>query len=75
MDKDEIISTREAGRRLGVSTQRILRLIKDGRLPARKIGQEWAIYATDLALLKFRHYHRPALSLPPITKPTDAPDA
>jgi excisionase family DNA binding protein len=38
-----ILSTSEAADRLGISARRILALIKDGKLEARKIGRDYAI--------------------------------
>ena len=42
MGADELLSTAEAGARLGVSRQRVLELIADGRLPARKVGRSYS---------------------------------
>ena len=48
----ELVSTKEAGKRLGVSLPRIHVLIHSGRLPARKIGRDWFIHPNDLANFK-----------------------
>lgn len=49
MDADDLISTAEAGRRLGLSPRRVRALITEGRLPARRIGRDYLIRAADLA--------------------------
>jgi len=56
----ELIGTAEAARRLGVSKARVIRLILDGRLPANKIGNSYAINARDLAKVQDRKPGRPA---------------
>ena len=40
---DELLSASEAGEVLGVSRQRVLQMIYEGKLPNRKIGREYAI--------------------------------
>ncbi len=42
------LNTSQAGEILGVSVQRILALIRNGRLPARKVGRDWLIARGDL---------------------------
>lgn len=39
----------EAAERLGVSRQRVLRMIADQRLPAQRVGQSWSINEIDIA--------------------------
>lgn len=39
----------EAAERLGVSRQRVLRMIADQRLPAQRVGQSWSISEVDIA--------------------------
>jgi len=56
----QLISTREAAQRLGVSQRRILALIAEGRLPAYKLGPAWAIQGEDLAALVIYPPHRPS---------------
>ena len=58
----EIINTAEAAAILGVSVERVLKLIKAGRLPARKISRDWAIARADLALVADRRPGRPRRS-------------
>ena len=38
-----LIGTEAAAKRLGVSTMRIRAMIRDGILPATKIGRDWLI--------------------------------
>jgi excisionase family DNA binding protein len=38
-----ILNTSEAAERLGISTRRVLALIDEGKLPAKKIGRDYAI--------------------------------
>jgi excisionase family DNA binding protein len=42
------LTTQQAGTILGVSAQRVLALIRDGRLPAAKVGRDWLIARQDL---------------------------
>ncbi len=44
----DYLNTFQAGEILGVSAQRVLALIRDGRLPARKVGRDWLIVRSDL---------------------------
>lgn len=50
----EYISTKEAANRLGISSSRILKLIKAQRLPAKKVGRDWLIDPDDLATIAIR---------------------
>ncbi len=49
----------EAAERLGLSRKRVFDFIKDGRLPAQKIGTTYAIRENDLELVKERKTGRP----------------
>jgi len=51
---DELITTREAGADLGISSTRVTILITDGRLPAKKMGKTWVIRRADLELVRER---------------------
>ena len=42
------LTTQQASEILGVTPQRILALIKNGRLPAIKFGRDWLIAMQDL---------------------------
>jgi len=62
---DEILNTREAAKRLGVSVRRVQAMIKAKRLPAQRLGREWIIDAEDLKLVKDRKPGRPPLQRKP----------
>lgn len=50
-----IISTAEAARRLGLTTtRRVVALIAAGRLPAVKLGRDWLIEESALAVVADR---------------------
>lgn len=55
----KIISTAEAAKRLGVTTNRVRALIDAKRLKAMKVGREWLIDPKDLAAVKVRKVGRP----------------
>ena len=42
------LTTQQAGKLLGVTSQRVLALIREGRLPAIKAGRDWLIARQDL---------------------------
>ena len=44
----EVLTTKEAGDRLGVNASRVRQLILAGRLHARKFGGGWIIQEKDL---------------------------
>lgn len=46
-----VIGTAEAAKRLGVSDARIRALILEGRLPATKVGRDWAIDEAEVSKL------------------------
>ena len=54
-----LLSTAEAGARLGVSARRVLQLIDAGRLPAMRIGGAYIVEAKDLSLVRHRPPGRP----------------
>jgi excisionase family DNA binding protein len=55
----KIISTAEAAKRLGVTTNRVRAMIEAKRLKAIKVGREWLIDPKDLEPLKDRKVGRP----------------
>ena len=55
----DLISVSEAAIELNLSPRRIHDFIKDGRLPAEKIGAYYAIKRDDLDLVKDRKVGRP----------------
>jgi len=54
-----LITTTEAGEKLGVTRKRVFQLIQDGRLPAQKLGRDYVIDEEDLKLVKNRPPGRP----------------
>ncbi len=54
-----LLSTNEAAVRLNISQNRVLVLIAEGRLPAKKIGRDYVIQETDLKLVAYRPPGRP----------------
>ena len=48
------MNTKEAAEFLGVSTSRIVKMIKAGKLPAEKILGQWKIKKTDLKKIMIR---------------------
>jgi excisionase family DNA binding protein len=65
-EADRLLSTAEVAAQLGVSRQRILELITEDRLPARKVGRSYIIRAADVDSLKLYEVGRPP-------KPSDTP--
>ena len=55
-----ILSTAEAAGKLNVSAIRIRQLIREGRLPARKVGRDYVINEEDLKLVENRRNGRPS---------------
>ncbi len=55
----KLLTTIEAGRKLGITYQRVIALIKAGRLPAKKMGRDWIIKEKDLKLVADRKPGRP----------------
>ena len=56
----EILNTASAAEKLKVSAIRVRQLIRDGRLPAQKVGRDYIIQEKDLALVADRQTGRPA---------------
>ena len=54
-----LISTSEAAEKLGVHITRVQVLIREGRLPAQKIGGTYVVDEDDLKLVKDRKPGRP----------------
>ena len=57
----QLLTTKEAGKILGITAQRVLFLINEGRLPAKKIGRDFVIQKKDLKLVANRKPGRPPL--------------
>jgi excisionase family DNA binding protein len=58
-ESDALLSTAEVGARLGVTRQRVLELITEGRLSAMKVGRAYIIRAGDVASLDRLRVGRP----------------
>ena len=54
-----LLTTKQAEERLGVNDRRVTALIREGRLPAEKVGRDWLIREKDLAKVKDRRTGRP----------------
>ncbi len=54
-----LLTTNEVAERLGVTLPRVHALIKDGRLPAEKMGRDYFIKESDLVLVADRKAGRP----------------
>ena len=63
-----LLTTNEVAERLGVSLPRVHALIRDGRLPAEKMGRDYFIKESDLALVADRKTGRPPKSAPSTEK-------
>ena len=44
----DYLTTTDAAKRLGVTSQRVGTFIRHGRLPATRIGRDWMILSNDL---------------------------
>jgi excisionase family DNA binding protein len=51
---DDLLTTPQAAVELGITSTRVLVLIKEGRLPATRHGPMWAIRRADLDLVRDR---------------------
>ena len=60
MSEGELLSTAEVARQLGVTRQRVLELITEGRLVAVKVGRAYVVRAGDLASLRLLEVGRPS---------------
>jgi len=59
MAEEKLLTTPEVAERLGISTRRVLALIKDGRLPSQQFGRDHLIKESDLKLVEERKPGRP----------------
>jgi excisionase family DNA binding protein len=55
----KLLTTSDVANRLGVSQRRVLALIKDGRLPAQRLGRDYLIEDGNLKLVAVRTPGRP----------------
>jgi excisionase family DNA binding protein len=61
---ETLMDTNEAAERLGISRRHAWWLVRDGKLPAQKIGRTYVIRASDLKLVE----NRPGPGRPPGAK-------
>lgn len=54
-----LLTTKEAAEKLGVTVTRVQQLILAGRLPAEKMGRDYVIKGDDLKLVEDRKPGRP----------------
>ena len=64
--ENELLSTKDAAIRLGVSPMRIRALISAGRLPSQLIGRDHIIQESDLVLVAERKAGRPKKVAEPV---------
>jgi len=57
-----LLTTSEVAERLGVTIKRVQAMIRDGRLPAEKLGRDYVIKEQDLKLVADRKPGRPLKS-------------
>lgn len=57
----KLLTSKEAAERMGISTRRVVALIHSGRLPAQRLGRDWVIKESDLALVQVRNPGRPTV--------------
>ena len=55
----KLLTAKQAAEILGVHHSRVRVLIREGRLPAQKLGREWIIMESDLEKVKDRKPGRP----------------
>ena len=60
MSTNDYITTNEAASALGVTRQRILQLIQDGRLKAQKFANVYMIRRADLSSIEAKPMGRPS---------------
>jgi excisionase family DNA binding protein len=58
-DRTDFITTNEAAGELGVSRQRVLQLIQDGRIKAEKFANVYMIRRVDLSNIEEKPMGRP----------------
>ena len=56
---EKLLTTKQAGKILGISLLRVRQLISKGRLPAIKLGRDWIISKDDLSKVANRKAGRP----------------
>jgi excisionase family DNA binding protein len=67
----KLLTTKEAAEKLGVGYVRVNQLIKEGRLPAEKMGRDYFIKESNLKLVEDRKPGRPSKQLSEQKKSTN----
>ncbi len=57
---NDLLSTNEVAEKLGVTSIRVRAMIRNGNLPAQKIGRDYVVKESDLKFVKDRKPGRPA---------------
>lgn len=56
---DEMLSTKEAGYMLGVTSKTVIRMIESGEIPGYRINFVWRLKRMDVEAYLEAHRHRP----------------
>jgi excisionase family DNA binding protein len=56
---NELLTTKDVAERLGVTVNRVQAMIRADRLPAQRLGRDFVIQESDLALVAERKAGRP----------------
>ncbi len=59
----DLLTIKEASKKLQITVRRVHQLIVAGRLPARKLGSQYVIKESDLKLVADRKPGRPRLTI------------
>jgi excisionase family DNA binding protein len=55
----ELLTTKQAAQKLGITPRRVVALVTAGKLPASKFGRDYMIKEADLKLVEDRKVGRP----------------
>ena len=55
----EMISTREAGRMLGITSKTVIRMIEAGQIPGYRVNFVWKLRRSDIETYLEDHRYRP----------------
>jgi len=45
--KDELLTTKQAAQRLGLSSDHVRRLLEQGKIQGKKVGRDWVVLSLD----------------------------
>jgi excisionase family DNA binding protein len=57
--QDKMLSTSEAGKRLGVTSKTVIRMIESGQIPGYKVNFVWKIKESDVDIYLETHKYKP----------------